>query len=367
MQYPLWIPYFFVTLLMTLLAQGVPIMNEDYNGRCDIYRRRGLGGICVTLVFLTLVLFCAFKRVNGIAIDEYAYRNRFTFYSTLTLSEVFGVCEGEYINGLLVWLSTRFFHTTQGIFIVFGTLTSFFYLKTIQKYSRDYAFAVTLLMCMGIINTSLNVTQQALACAVFVCFCDTLYERKPFKFAILVLCCYMIHKSSIILVVFFLLASPKNRPAKVHWYYISFGLIIAILYKNVSLLASSFSLLERYSGIEETGHSGIRMITIIIECVPAVLVYLYQRQFDEDDRITILAANITIMHAGIYIAGSLDRFIGRVGMFTAPFVVLFLSRSTNLFSNRESEKLYKVMAVLLYAVVLYLSITDRGYVFNLTF
>jgi hypothetical protein len=264
----------------------------------------------------------------------------------------------------LVWLSTRIFQSDQGIFIVFNTLTVLFYLGAIKKYCRDYAFAVVLLMVMGIINTSFNITQQSLAVAIFVYYSSCIYERKLWKFILLVSCCYFIHRASIILPLFYFLGSERFSVRKNNVCILFGAFVLAYLYSKISYLAQIFPMLEQYGTIYEEGHEGVRMVTIAINCVPAVLAFLYTNHINPDDKITALSANMCIANAAIYIVCIMDRYIARLAMFTAPFCIIFMSRSIDLFGRRESVRLYKFLVITLYSIVLYLQIKGYTYTFN---
>lgn len=365
---PLWIPYFLTALGMYIFAHGVPNAPYDFYEECNKLRKKTGIKLCILIVLGILVSICAFKSISANAVDEYAYRIRFDSYDGLSFKAAMNFCEGEYINGFLVWISTVMFKTNQGIFIVFGTLTALFYTIAINKYSRDYSFAIALLMMTGVICTSFNITQQSLACAILVCFSDTIYKRRFWKFIVVVLVCFFIHKASIFILVFYIFSSPKFASGKGKYYIVLFCAFFILLYKNVGLLAQKFPMLEQYVDIVEDGsRAGINGITILINCVPAMVAILYLNKINEEDLITGLSVNMCFMHAAIYIAGIFDRYIARLGMFTSPFVIIFLSRSADLFENKKYLQMYKLLAILFYSIELFLRITDYRFVYNFSF
>lgn len=350
-------------MIISLLSLSIPKLTI-YDDSCMIIREEKNYRRIIILIGLILFLFCAFKSVSAVAIDEYAYRIRFNTYAAASFQDVFELCEGEYINGILVWLSTRIFHDTQGIFIVFNGLSVFFYLKAIKKYSIDYAFGIMLLMATGIINTMFNITQQSLACAIFACYCEIINDRRPFRFALLVSFCFLIHKASIIMILFYLCGRHSKGVVKVYAYIPLVAFLFSFLYRNIGKIAPFLGMLDQYVAIAEQGHAGVNILTIIINCVPGILALLSRNMVDDEDGITALSANMCLIHMGIYMASYLDRYIARMAMFSAPFVVIFLSRSRRFFRTDQDFQLFKIIAVSLYSIELFLRMRGTTYMFN---
>lgn len=361
---PLYIPYFLVTLVISLLAMFVP----DFN-RCtgkfknEISNRNRYKQIigCITII---LFVFCAFKMVSANSVDEYAYRRRFSIYANYSFQDVFEQCDGEYVNGILVWISTCIFQDTQGIFIVFNGLSAFFYLKAIKKCSIDYAFGIMLLMVTGIISTSFNITQQSLACAIFACYCTVINDRRPFRFLLLVAVCFLIHKASLIMILFYLCGRRSKGTVKVYAYIPLVAFIVVFLYRNIGKIAPFLGMLDQYVVIAEQGHTGVNILTIIINCIPGVLALLSRNMVGDEDGITALSANMCLIHMGIYLASYIDRYIARMAMFSAPFVVIFLSRSRRFFRTEQDFQLFKILAVFLYSIEFFLRMRGTTYMFN---
>lgn len=359
------IPYFLTAIAMFIISHGVPNLPLGYHEEGTNFRKSQVVKFWVFLLFILLVSICAFKQVSAESVDEYAYRNRFDRYYGLSFNEAMEECEGEYINGILVWISTRLFESNQGIFVVFGTLTAFFYIKAIRKFSKDFSFGIALLLVMGIIYTSFNITQQSLACAIFVCYSDLIYKKKLWKYLIVVIVCIFIHKASIVLLLFYLFSSSKLASGKGKIYIVLFSFVFILMYKNVGIIAENFDFLAQYVDIAEGGSDrGIKAITILINCVPALVSLLFLREIDEEDRITGLAVNMSFMHAAIYLAGTFDRYIARLGMYTEPFCLILLSRFAVLLRNEKYYQIFKYIAIILYSIELYLRFKNDRFEYN---
>lgn len=361
---PLWIPYFLVAFGVFIVSTGIPNVSGDIQ-ECESIRKNGRAKICFAVVLIISIFFCAFKSVSAASIDEYAYHNRFRFYAGLNLLEALNESQGELLNGFLVWLSTRLFDSTQGIFIVFGGLTAYFYLVAIRRYAFDFSFGALLLFQMGIINTSFNITQQALACAIFLCYSNVLIERKIWKYILLVIVCSLIHQSAIVLMLLWFFSSEDGMVNEKKLAYALLAILgIFAIYRNIPYLSDNMNFFKSYSGLLEADHPGVRWITIAISCVPAALALYYMKMHYEMDKSTLLFVNICVLNGAISIASSLDRYIARLGMYTIPFSLIFLTRCSDMFEE-NSRSLFKFITILLYSIVLWLLM--RGYRYNLNF
>lgn len=362
----LWIPYFGVTILMVLFSLNIPdIWWYEKNGR-KVRGWRSYRNAFLVVTFI-LIIFCAFRSINASSIDEYAYRNRFFRYQGYDFATALEKANGEYLNSVLTWFVSRVFHSSQGIFIVYGSLTALLYMMSLKKYSGNFSFAVALLMCTGIINTSFNITQQCLACAMIVFFSNYIYERKLCKFLLVVLCCYSIHSSAIILLLLYLCGDDRNRAARIKPYLLLVSFVIVYFYSNLFVLVDRFPMLEQY--IERAGNlSGVstNWMTILVNCVPAIFALVTESKFSGDDKITILSGNACLLHAAIYMVAILDNYIARLAVYTAPFCVIFLSRTLKIF-KKGSQKIFIFIVVMLYSIEIYLRMRGSIYMFNFAF
>lgn len=352
---PLWILYFSLTTAVYFLGLRVQNYSLDYYGECDVDRKRGSSSyVIILLVFVLLAFFSSFRSIDASAIDEWVYRRRATSYSFLSFQEAIITSKPEYLMGIITWIGTRLINNTQSIFIVFSIPTVYFYISSLSKHCREFAFSILLYMVAGIYYTMFNITQQALACALFaLCAPLLIIDRKFKKYVILVLICSLIHSSSIILLPLFFLTNKKPNFAKA---FLLIGVTVAIInvvYRFVPVLSSYFSILESYISVSESGHAGVRYVTVLINLVPALLCFAAMNQIPDNDSISIVSANLTFIHAGIYLGSLLDRYIARLAMFTDMFVIIFLARCWGLVF-RNNSSVTKVIAIILYSVVLFL-------------
>ena len=351
-------PYFLIALIVGIIGLSVPnlhTMNTD-----DYVFVRNKHRLSFFLISVVVVLFSAFRMISAAYIDEYAYRNRFDAFSSMDFMTVIKETT-EPLFSCIVWISTKIFNTNQGIIIVTGTLTVLFILGAIKKYSSDFSFACIILFVTGTMYNTFNGIQQYLAAAIMLYAFDAVYNKKLKKFLFLVFICSLVHNASIFLLIFYPLANEKIGSMKM-WIYNGLFLVGGMLfYRAVPDIAVRYGVLTEYVDILNSGHHGVKSITILVNLVPAFFALLSRRNLF-DDKVTLAFANITILHGTIYLLASVDVYIARLAIFTTPLTIIFLSRVTHYLKTASA---IKFMAVILYSIVCCLQL--RGIVYNFNF
>lgn len=350
-------PYFIVAFSIGIIGINVPNLHvldtKEYRLVRNKYR------LSTILISVIVVIFSAFRMISAASIDEFSYRNRFTYYAGMDFISAIKETTEPIFAGM-VWLSTRVFSTNQGIIIVTGSVTVLLLLGAIKKYSSDYSFACVVLFVSGVMYTTFNGIQQYLATAIIVFAFDAAYNKKLKKFLILVILCSLIHNSSVFLLIFYPLANEKTGNKKM-WIYNAVFLIAGLFfYQAVPILAEKYGMLTAYVDILSSGHHGVQKVTIIINMIPALLALVCRRNL-YGDKVTSSFANIAILHAMIYILAAVDVYIARLAIFTAPFTVIFLSR---IMRYIKDARIVKLLAIVLYAIVCYLQLRGIVYTFN---
>lgn len=353
-------PYFLLGLIVAMIGLKIPnlplVNTNEYEMKRNKYR------LSLFLINVFVITFSSFRMITAASIDEYAYRNRFDAFASMDFSVMIKET-AEPIFSTIVWISTKIFKTNQGIIIVTGTITSLLILGAIKKYSSDYSFACLLLFITGTLYNTFNGIQQYLAAAILLYAFDTAYNKRLKKYLLIVLVCTLIHSASIFLLIFYPLAKEKTGSLKMWAYDIVFLIGGMLFYRAVPQIALKYNILTEYVDILNGGHHGVQSITILVNMVPAILAILCKKYMIKDT-VTQAFANITILHAAIYLLASVDVYIARLAIFTAPMSLIFLTRTTRYIKN---SSVLKYMAIILYTVVCYLQLRGILYQFNFTF
>lgn len=354
--------YFFMAIICGFLAYfstyGRPA-KLDSDGVVQKKRQRIFFYLLLVAV---LIVFSGFRQLSVGGMDEYAYRNRFNDFVGLSFSEALVFTPNEPLISLVVFFSTRLFDVSQGLLLLSSIIILIPIMTSFSKYSIDFAYAVVLLFATTQLYNSFNGIAQFLAAAIYLFAIPYIYKRQFWKYVLVVAICCMFHMASLVLIPVYFIA--LNRTDSIKGIGTSLIVLIALIFAYSSLgdIINATGMLDNYMFVVEEGHHGVNIITIAINCVPAILA-LFTGKYIKDDKMTTLCANMCMLHALVYIASAMDVYIARFAIFTCTFVILYLSRITKVFSN-EFKIVFKIGSVALYSIVCYLTISGAKYFFN---
>ena len=352
--------YFFVTVVCSVLAYFSTYGRSPIQDRFGELQKKRQRLLFYFLLVILLVSFSGFRKIYAGGMDEYAYRARFEKVQGMSFSSALAMTPNEPLISLVFYIATRMFDTSQGILLLTSILTLVPIVYSFSKYSIDFAYAVVLLFATGQVYSMFNGVAQYLAAAIYLLAIPYIYKRQFWKYLLVVLICCMFHTASVVLIPIYFIA--LNRTDSIKGIGTSLVVLAALIvaYNSLGSIIDATGMLNNYSFVVEKGHHGVNIITIAINCVPAVLAVALGSK-TKDDKATTVCANMCILHALIYIASIMDVYIARFALFTCTFVILYLSRITKLFSN-EFKIVFKIASVVLYSIVCYLLIQDVHYV-----
>lgn len=334
----------------------------DSNGVLQKKRQRILFYLILIVV---LVGFSGFRRIVAQGMDEYAYRARFDMFTGISWREAISYTPNEPLIALLCYVSTRLFDTNQGFLLLSSIVVLLPIITSFAKYSIDFAYAVILLFATGQLYSTFNGIAQFVSAAIFLFAIPYIYKRQFWKYLLVVAICCMFHTAAIVLLPIYFIALNRTDSVKGIGTSLVALVFIIIAYNSLETIISVTGMFDNYMDIAIEGHHGVNIVTIAINCVPAVLA-LVTGKFTKDDKVTTIFANMCVLHALIYIASFMDVYIARFAIYTDTFVVLYLSRVTKVFSN-EFKIIFRIGSVVLYAVVCCMKISQSRYFFNFAF
>ncbi len=357
------IPYFIITAISGFVAKLVPNAKSDTYGELTTKRKSTNAKTGFIIVCIILIAFSAFRDLHAVGNDEYAYRNRYDGFDKQSLSEVLSDDEsGAPILTTLFWVSTRITTTNQGGIMVTGFLTVLLILLSLRRDAKDFAYAIVMLMATGYLYNTFNGIAQCLAAAVALYAFKYVYDKQPYKFFAAVIICCFIHPASVILFLLYFICNTKLGSGKMYLLDLAFLVGAILIYRMLPTLIPQFNILTDYQEVVTQGHHGVNILTILISIAPAIIALVIAPQIDQNDRVTTVAAHMTIINALIYIAGSMDVYIARFALFTNIFVVVFLSRTFKYF--KDDRGILKPLTVVLYSLVALYRMGSAYYSFN---
>lgn len=359
---PIAIPYFIIAAVSSFFAKLVPNAEKDDFGELSSKRKSQSAKIGFIIVCIILISFSAFRLLHSPSNDEYAYRNRYDSYSSKSFSEVLKD-NTEPLIATIFWLSTRMTSSNQGGLIFTSFITIILILLTLKRDAKNFSFSILMLLTTGYLFATFNGVAQFLAAAMACYSFKYVYKKNKLKFFISVIICCLIHSASIIFFLFYIICNTKLGSAKMFiWDLIFLGGAIAV-YQLLPVIIPQFGILTDYFTVVTKGHHGVNILRILVAVAPAIIALMTQKQIPGEDRITVVAAHMTILNALIYIAGSMDVYIARFAIFTDIFVIIFLSRVLD-YIKKPDNQIFKFATICLYSLLTLYTMQGTYYTFN---
>ena len=249
-----------------------------------------------------------------------------------------------YLNVLL-----SYFTSNRYVFILVVTLIIYgLYYINIKRYASDYRIALLLFFGLLFFFT-FTYLRQMIGVGIASLSLKYVYERKLWKFVVLVLLATSFHNSAVILLPVYFIPVRK--------YSISSVLVIMLVCLLVGMSGASSTLFEAYSstsGLEERtmryveDTSGFR-VAYLLEAVFFLWLILgnYENLGQDKKQITLL--NNALIFWGILFLFIRSENGGRLGWF---FIIALVSTLTTIFSQSFSKEILN--RIIVYFVVLFL-------------
>ncbi len=317
------IPYTVVFFLTWLLSLRIPV-NGYGTVTMDHKKVKPLKEGAFVLILVIIMFFSAFRHIQAPAVDEWIYRPRINFFRGITLSEALDM---QYSKGIsfMYWIGAKLFSTTQGSMIISTLFTIPALLIGMRKHCYNFTIGLTMLFMTGYIATEFNGIAQCIATAIFVYSFNRVYDGKFLSYCLIIFLCFLFHQASLFLIPVYFYARTQHGSAKNIGLSIFAVIMIILLYRSLPNYASWLGM-DDYVDVVTNGHHGVRLLSIIVSICPAILSLTLPREVIRNDRITNAVANMVMLHAVLALASSIDVYIARFELFTAPFVAIFFSR-----------------------------------------
>ena len=257
-------------------------------------------------------------------------------------------------------LLARFIYWISGgenfllVFAIYAFVTVAFFITAIREQSVDFGLSFLLFMTFGYYFQSFSTVRYYMALAIALYCMRLVNERKWISFAVLVLIGSGFHKSLLVILPLYFLASLVWKK-----WMIALGAVACIscfflkdIYMKVLVI-----LYPSYEGTEYLAGSGFSWINII-RCVAvlALSVYVY-REVVKDSRIGLFFFNLNIGALALYIFGSFLPIVSRIGYYLTVSHILFVPMMIHAIPNKKVRRV--ICAALIAVSILYFAVYLR--------
>ena len=321
-----------VTVLLSLMVSG------DYKRiEYGYSRQRVINKVCILCIFLLLFLVLALRINVG---NDYAhYVEYFHLIRCKLDTDVVVPTEfGFNLVCLAIYFLSGKTENYLLMFAVFAFLTIWLFLKGIKEQSESFPFTFFLFMTLGFYFQSLSTVRYYFVLALAFASIPYLLRKEYLKFILLMLLGACFHKSMLLVIPMYLLASIPWKK----WQFLPAGAVIASLVFFKDFYLKLFLLV--YPTYEDTEYlEGGTSTIAIIRCVVILVFALIMFRKIKEDRTLSFYFYCNLGALVLYVFCSFLPSISRAGYYLTITQILFIPA---LIKRIENDKLRRTVTVL---------------------
>lgn len=266
---------------------------------------------------------------------------------------------------VLAWLSSFVYHDYASMFFVLAIFTVGLNVKTISKYSNDFLFGILLYMFIGAWHGSFNAVRQYAAAAILFCGHRYIYERKFWKYMLVVFGAFLFHRTALIMIPVYFLGRTKVNIK------VTAVIVGTMLFFSYSL-DYMFQIMSYYKGTDQTEYAymttEVNALRILVAFAPLLIIAILPKGFRKNTE-NAFYINMLIINATLMFATSSSAYLARVGIYTDIYATIAIPRLKNGFTE-QSRKIFTAIVLLfycmfwLYEIYARNNLSDFNWIFN---
>lgn len=302
--------------------------------------------VLVVLAFFPLWIFLAF-RDRTVGVDTggtyyYIYRN--IVYGEYARSMRVQVEQGYLLlNSLILHFSHSYFAVT----FVMGTLTWLLFYHYIVKKSLDPSLSILIFFLNFFYFHQFNVIRQLLASAIVLQGFKFIYERKFFKYLLIIFIAAFIHKMALLLLPIYFIYNIKIDIKKIVILTIGSKLCFSFVWQlMVILLAGTrYSNVIQWAGAYEGGYAVAELMTTLF--LLGVGYYFYACAGENN---SIINFNLWLQLVALIISVNSNAIptAYRFLWFANINTFIYIPEVLNIIQNKMNKKIVKTMIIIIY-------------------
>ncbi len=312
-------------------------------GFFHVYRLR-FASIGVIIAFLILTFFSVFR--DGIGVDYEGY------YKHIELIQNGYPHYMEQGFQCLVRFLARYSTNPRWVMIVMSVFTCFFYIIVIAKLCKNIPLSLFLFLTWGYYFFSFNTVRNYFAQSLALVSLLFLFNKKYIKFILCIALASLFHKSALICIPVYLLATKKykNKDAVLFVFLIMIAFIFKTYFQRLF-----FAFYPGYEGsVYDTGAvSWLNILKSVFVIGFGLLFYKYVI----DDKINRIFFNLNVFSFIFYVGFYWTPEISRIGFYMNTTAIVFIPRLlSNL--NKSNKQIVNVAVITGSFVLFFLLMRD---------
>lgn len=356
---PLMYVFFIVIAIVYPLSKVAVRMGGNRDGRIA-GTDNSTAKFMVFLVFFILFVFAGFRGIITLVNDEWVYRRRVIYMSTVPFKEAL-FSSREIIDNFFYWIAGRIFPgESQWILVTYALITYASFVYCIYKQCDHFELGILMLFLLNIVNVSFNTMQQMEAVAISMLGIPFVYKRKFIKFAIIVAIATLVHSSAIVLIAIYFIANMKPWSWKFIGVAFAFVLIMIVFNKIAPNLFSRMDILEEYG---DTYGKGVKGITVLVAFIPLIFSFVMRSRFPNDNDAFNCSINMSLVYAMIYLVSTRNKYVARFGMYMQPYLIYLYTKAITYLKKENLDTVVYFGLIIGYGAIMIYFVQDISYSF----
>lgn len=336
--------YLIVSLSLVLIGLAYESLNaitiSKYNKKTPAY-------FFIIPSFFILFYISTFR--GDFTTDYKNYSNLFQLYNKYSFSELLNArFQNEigfiYINKIIGLFTEDVIY----FFAVMAFVILFCFFIHLTKYSVNVWLSVLMFVTAGSFYASFNITRHIFAVAIIFIGSKYLYERKFFKWTLVVILATLFHKTAIIMIPFYFILNFRIKIR--NWVLIAIGSVVVILlFDNIVIIAQQY-FYEQYSD-NSYGMWGQAITNVVLPVAFLIFSLFNIKKIDSNNATQRIWFNAGIFYAFFNILALQIEMVERLGRFFAPYSLLLIPFLFSKMKNKHLKVIY--MMVLIAMLILY--------------
>lgn len=235
---------------------------------------------------------------------------------------------------ILAKIASLIYDNPVTMFFLASLITVVLYANTIKKYSNDFLFSMCLYIFVGSWHGPFNGVRQYLAAAVLFAGHRFIYEKKLFKYILVVLVAMAFHRTAIIMLPIYFLVGKRFT-----WKNIG---VVAIVVALIRFSYDSiFATMSYFKGSDVTQYdymnTDVNLLRICVALAPVLIaIYMKKRVLSQDPETQMYIMLLTI-NAGLSLATQGSAYLARGGIYTETYMVFAIPKLLKCFNKGSRQ------------------------------
>lgn len=230
------------------------------------------------------------------------------------------------------------------------------YFTHIKKYSVNIWLSVLMFVTIDTYYTSFHITRQILAVAIIFAGAKFLYERKFFKFLLVVILASLFHQTSLIMIPFYFILNFRIKIRNLILFFIT-AVILVVFFQDLLDYIQMF-VYDNYTE-QAYGMTGASVANAVLPVALAAFSIFHSKKLDsKNNNMHRIWFNASIFYAIFSILSLQILMVERISFFFAPFSLLLVPYIFSKMKDKNLRVIYTLVLMVALIAYNYLVLSD---------